>query len=437
MNAFGLNRDVLVLALARMADALGNSFLIIVLPLYIASGQVTGGAFGLSEAAITGVVLSMFGLLNSIIQPFTGRFSDRVGKRKVFVLVGLVILSITNFAFSLVSGYVSLIVIRAIQGIGVAFTIPATVALVNELATTADRGGNMGAFNTFRLLGFGIGPLVAGSVVEFGPYDLSVGGLTLAISGFEAAFYVATVAAALSVLLVWVFVSDPPDLRANAGGDLSISVRSSKPGRLLDPIFTLGVGAFFMVVGIALLATLQETINTRLDQGATLFSLQFAAFVGAQVLFQTPIGRASDRFGRKPFVVWGLVLFAPLTLVQGLVPLPVVDGILSGSWQLVLARFLQGVAGAMVLAPGFALAGDLAGVGESGSKLAVLTMAFGLGTAIGPLSSGFLVAYGFVVPFAFGAILALLAAVLVATQVEETVGQATPETGESVAAGTD
>jgi MFS family permease len=437
VNAFGLNRDVLVLALARMADALGNSFLIIVLPLYIASGQVTGGAFGLSEAAITGVVLSMFGLLNSIIQPFTGRLSDRVGKRKVFVLVGLVILSITNFAFSLVGGYVSLIVIRAIQGIGVAFTIPATVALVNELATTADRGGNMGAFNTFRLIGFGIGPLVAGSVVEFGPYDLSLGGLTLGMSGFEAAFYVATVAAALSILLVWVFVSDPPDLQANAGGDLSISVRSAKPGRLLDPIFTLGVGAFFMVIGIALLATLQETINARLDQGATLFSLQFAAFVGAQVLFQTPIGRASDRFGRKPFVVWGLILFAPLTLVQGLVPLPVVEGVLSGSWQLVLARFLQGVAGAMVLAPGFALAGDLAGTGESGSKLAVLTMAFGLGTAIGPLSSGFLVAYGFVVPFAFGAVLALLAAILVATQVEETVGQASPETGESVAAGTD
>jgi MFS family permease len=103
-------------------------------------------------------------------------------------------------------------------------------------------------------------------------------------------------------------------------------------------VFTLGVSAFFMVIGIALLATLADITNTGLDQGATLFSPQFGAFVGAQVLFRTPIGRASDRHGRKPFIVWGLVLFAPLALVQGFVPPPVVDSVLSGSWQLVAAR---------------------------------------------------------------------------------------------------
>jgi hypothetical protein len=48
-------------------------------------------------------------------------------------------------------------------------------------------------------------------------------------------------------------------------------------------------------------------------------------------------------------------------------------------------------------------------------------MAFGFGVAFGPLSSGFLVRFGFVVPFAFGAVLAAVGAVLVWTQVEETV----------------
>jgi MFS family permease len=91
---------------------------------------------------------------------------------------------------------------------------------------------------------------------------------------------------------------------------------------------------------------------------------------------------------------------------------------------MVAARFVQGVAVAMVFAPALALAGDLAKEGQSGTKLSLLTMAFGLGTAIGPLASGFLVTWGFVWPFAFGAALAAVGLVLVYTQVEETVAEA-------------
>ncbi len=67
----------------------------------------------------------------------------------------------------------------------------------------------------------------------------------------------------------------------------------------------------------------------------------------------------------------------------------------------------------MVFAPALALAGDLAGEGESGSKLSILTMAFGFGIAVGPLASGALIGYGFATPFVFGAALATLGAILV------------------------
>jgi MFS family permease len=48
-------------------------------------------------------------------------------------------------------------------------------------------------------------------------------------------------------------------------------------------------------------------------------------------------------------------------------------------------------------------------------------MAFGFGVAAGPLLSGFLVAYGFIVPFALAAALAAIGAILVVTQVEEVI----------------
>ncbi|MFB6070786.1 MAG: MFS transporter [Halanaeroarchaeum sp.] len=405
----GIDRRVLVLAMARMADAMGNSFLIIVLPLYVGSAQITGTTFGLTEALITGIVLSMFGLFNSLLQPFTGRLSDRTGRRKRYILLGLVVLTVTNFAYTLADSYVLLIVNRAIQGIGVAFTVTATIALVNEYATDADRGGNMGVFNTFRLIGFGIGPVLAGVIVARGPYALDVlGGLQ--ISGFEGAFYVAAAGALLSTTLVALVIEDSERTTAQAGEDLSVDVLSDRPGRVLDPVFTLGVATLFMAMGIALFSTIQPEINAHLEQSPTLFGLEFGAFVLAQVLFQYPIGRASDQFGRRPFVLAGLVLLAPVTMLQGLVWLP---------WQMVAARFVQGVAGAMVFAPALALAGDVSKMGESGTKLSVLTMAFGLGTALGPLSSGFLIRFGYAIPFAFGAGLAAVGAVLVYSQVDE------------------
>jgi predicted MFS family arabinose efflux permease len=270
----------------------------------------------------------------------------------------------------------------------------------------------MGTYNTFRLVGFGVGPIAAGVVVSAGPYVLDLGALRVAFSGFDAAFYFATTTATISFFLILFLIRDPDVSESDEGDDGigGIAVLDRGGPGVLDPVFTLGIVSFFMAVGIALFATLGDVINARLDQGPTLFGLQFAAFVLAQILLQVPIGRATDFYGRKSFIVAGTVLLVPATFVQGLLYDP---------WPMFAARFVQGAAGAMVFAPALALAGDLAPEGESGSTLSVLTMAFGFGVAFGPLVSGFLVSFGFAVPFAFGAALAAVGAVLVWTQVEE------------------
>ncbi|MFY4811902.1 MFS transporter [Haloarcula sp. AONF1] len=418
----GTDSRVLTLAFARMADALGNSFLIIVLPLYIASGQVSLAGiagqqvlgFTLQTETLIGLVLSLFGLLNSFGQPFTGRLSDRTGKRRVFVLTGLVLFAIGSAAYPFLSSYWTVLAARAFQGIGAAFTIPATVALVNDYAASdAERGGNFGVFNTFRLIGFGFGPIIAGVVITGG---LSANDVVTyrfagtAISGFTAAFAIAVLGAVVSFALVWALIQDPP-FEAEAGKDLSIAILD-REGEGLDSVFVLGVGTFMMASTIALFATLEGPVRMRLDESTLFFSVQFAAVVIANVVFQVPIGRASDRFGRRPFIVGGFVILVPSVFAQGIV---------TGPWLMLLARFVQGIAVALVFAPSLALAGDLAGARGSGTTLSVLTMAFGLGVAIGPLASGLLYNFGsFSTPFTAGAALAFVGLVLTYSQVEET-----------------
>ena len=421
---------VLTLAFARMADALGNSFLIIVLPLYIASGQIslTGIAgteilgFVLREETLIGLVLSLFGLLNSFGQPFTGRVSDRTGRRRVFVLTGLAIFAVGSAMYPFVTSYWAVLAARAFQGIGAAFTVPATVALVNDYAVSdRERGGNFGVFNTFRLIGFGFGPIIAGVVITGGlaservvDYALPgwlgpLAGLTF--SGFVAAFAIAVLGAVVSFGLVVALIEDPPNVADAAGKDLSIAIRD-RDGNGLDPVFVLGIGTFFMATTIALFATLEGPIRTRLDETTFFFSVQFAAVVIANVVFQIPIGRASDEYGRRPFILAGFVVLIPSVFAQGVVTDP---------WTMLGARLLQGVAVALVFAPALALAGDLAGNRGSGTTLSVLTMAFGLGVALGPLASGVLYNLGgLIAPFTFGAALAVLALVLTYSQVEDT-----------------
>jgi MFS family permease len=428
----GTDPRVLTLGFARMADALGNSFLIIVLPLYIASGQISlEGIVGveilgfvLREETLIGLVLSLFGLVNSLGQPYTGRWSDRSGKRRAFVLAGLTLFGIGSAAYPFVSTYWSVLLARAFQGIGAALTIPATVALVNDYARSdSERGGNFGIFNTFRLIGFGFGPIIAGVVITGG---LSSEGVVTyeifgrALSGFDAAFAVAVAGAVISFALVALLIDDPPAAEEAANKDLSIAIRGPD-GRGLDSVFVLGVGTFLMATTIALFATLEGPIRARLDESTLFFSVQFAAVVIANVLFQVPIGRASDRFGRRPFIVAGFVVLAPSVFLQGIVTDP---------WTMLLARFVQGVAVALVFAPSLALAGDLSAERGSGTTLSVLTMAFGFGVALGPLASGVLFNLGgFATPFFFGGVLSLLALALVYSEVEETLDlEPTPAT---------
>ncbi|MBP2250035.1 MFS family permease [Halarchaeum solikamskense] len=400
----GPDRRVVALGIARLADSFGNALLIVALPLYVASDRVGGRTLGLSVAVLAGVVLAAFGVFDAVIQPVAGRLSDRLGRRRAFVLAGLVVLCVTDLAFLATDSYLGLFAARAVQGLGVGCTVTASVALINEYSTPDTRGMHFGVFNALRLVGFGLGPVVAGLLVARGPYDL----LGHAIGGFALSFDIAAAAAALGLVVVLALVRDPVSTSAAAAKDLGFAVTDGTGG--LDPVFALGVATLVLALGIAFFAAIEPAINARLDQSAAAFGAQFAAFVTTFVCTQPIAGRLSDRYGRKRFVVAGLLVAAPALLLQGFV---------AGPWGLGVLRALQGVGAAMAFGPALALAGDYASGGNDAATLSVLTMAFGLGAGIGPVVAGPLTAYGFTAPFVVTAALSALAALVVQTQVPD------------------
>lgn len=94
---FGITRDLLALSFARLADAFGNGPLIIAIPLYSASFE---NSIGVPSELLTGVVLASYGFASSVFQPFFGRASDKLGKRKPFLVYGLIAMALASFSFT-------------------------------------------------------------------------------------------------------------------------------------------------------------------------------------------------------------------------------------------------------------------------------------------------------------------------------------------------
>jgi MFS family permease len=395
-DSLGANRTVVALSVARLGDAVGNSILFIALPLFVA--KLPAERFPVPETVRVGILLSLYGLVSSLAQPLMGALSDRFRRRKLFIQLGLVAMGAGTLGFVGAHHFRDLLALRALQGLGVALTIPASMALMAASTEKRNRGGAMGVYTTMRMVGFATGPLL--------------GGLLLTRLGFDAAFFAGAAAIAVGLVLVQLWVREPAAVTTLEAGEARPAFRVFDPGLLTSGILGVGFATFTMASAFSLMVTLEKQFNDRLHETAAGFGVAFSALMVSRLLFQVPLGHWSDRIGRKPLILAGLVLMAPATAALGWV---------GSTAQLTGVRLVQGLASAAIAAPAFALAADLARGGGEGRQMAVVTTGFGLGIAVGPLLAGLLATVSFELPFVVGGALALLGGWVVYRWVPETV----------------
>jgi MFS family permease len=185
-------------------------------------------------------------------------------------------------------------------------------------------------------------------------------------------------------------------------------------------MISLGAAMFFMASAFSMMTTLENEFNARLNETALGFGIAFSALTFSRLIFQIPLGRLSDRVGRKPLLIVGLIMMAPATALLGFA---------TSTMQLTGMRAFQGLASAAIAAPGFALAGDLSKLGGEGQQMSLMSMGFGFGIAIGPLLAGILAVHSFELPFLVGGGACLGGAWIVRRFVPETVTRQPAPTG--------
>ncbi|MFN3534301.1 MAG: MFS transporter [Desulfatiglandales bacterium] len=148
-----------------------------------------------------------------------------------------------------------------------------------------------------------------------------------------------------------------------------------------NSILMLCLVVLVTTMGAGIVAPLLPGYATRLGANSVQVGSIFASFSFSRSIFVPLFGRLSDMWGRMPFILSGLFLYA---LVSFLYLLGKEVG------HLVLIRFGQGLASAMVLPVAIALAADISKEKRLGRTMGLLNTSMYLGLSFGPIMGGIL-----------------------------------------------
>ena len=353
-----------------------------------------------------------------------GALGDRYGRRRLFE-VGLVAFSAASALCGLAPTLGTLIVARAVQGVGGALLVPGSLALLSASFAPEDRGRAVGAWSG-----------LAGAFSAIGPF---LGGWLVDAVSWRWVFLINLPVAALTLWVVRTHVPESRGSFAAAGGRLDLAGAAAATVGLAGVVFALiegtAVGASPLVVvagtvGVAALVAFPliergrphplvplELFRSRQFSGANATTLAvYGAFAGALFLFvihlQQSLGYSALEAGSAllPVTVLLLVLSARAgRLGQRLGPrLPMTVGpLVAAAGLFVLSRVAPGTSyvsgvlpGVVVFGAGLALtvapltAAVMASVEErhlgvgSGVNNAVARVAGLLSVALLPLAAG-------------------------------------------------
>jgi MFS family permease len=355
-------REIWILIGSTFLVAVGFGLIVPVLPQFARS-------FGVGATAAS-VVVSAFAFFRLVAAPAGGRLVARFGERPVY-LAGLLLVSGSTAATGFAQSYTQLLVFRGLGGLGSTMFTVSALALIVRLSPASIRGRVSAAWASTFLIGAILGPVLGGLLGGFGlrvPFLAYAGMLLLAALVVATLIPRATGAARDSA-------QDLPPLRAGE------ALRDSAYRAALASAFANGWSNFG--VRNAILPLFAATV---VNDAPWVAGTALAVFAAGNAGGLTAAGRLTDRLGRRPFVLVGLLVSGLATAVTGwagaLVPL-------------LLLSLVAGV-GAGALNPAQqATVADVVGRERSGGPaLAAYSMAQDGGAIVGPVLAGLLVDHG-------------------------------------------
>jgi multidrug resistance protein len=348
--------DVLSIYIPSFFNTVGMSIVSPILPIYAKSFEVS---FAVASLAIT---IYAFGRFVADIP--VGVAADRIGRRPM-MLAGCVITTVMAVANANAPSFAWFLVFRLLQGVGSSMWMTSRTTLLADILRPEERGRIMGYFQAFMLIGQSAGP--------------SFGGWAATYYGLTAPFYFYAATGVVTTILTFFLIFEPKGLVKMAGeGEHLFSPRDV--WRLMrNSTFAMACFAIFTVTfqrsGIrSTLIPLYAVDELGMDEMAVGNILSYATLTN--LLVTVPMGYAIDLLGRKPVIIWNIVIMAAanLSFVYA-----------HDYWGMSLAAVVLGLASAGAGQAPQALAVDATPNERRGLAMGVYRLANDVGSMLGPV----------------------------------------------------
>lgn len=324
-----------------------------VVPVYAVELGATGFQVGL--------IIAVFNVARTALNPFSGRLSDRWG-RKPFILLGLFLYAVVSVFYVMATRVESLILVRLIHGFTSVLVIPVAMALTGDIAPRHRLGLYMGTLNMAVMLGFAIGPVLGGSIREY--------------FGMAAAFYTMGGLALATLIGVTVFL--PKDSRRKESRDNQTVAPFSAllKHRVVQGLFLLRL---FIAVGQGSVYTFLPILALRMQISSSQVGLILGVNIFVIVLLQRICGSIADRVDPRTMIIGGTLLSALAVL-----GMPFVDGFL----MVLILNIVMGLGNGIAMPGGFVITGQLGRSLGMGSVMGYTDAGWSLGMIVSPIISG-------------------------------------------------
>ena len=301
-RTIGLGRDVRLVGLVSAAHFMSHFYQLMLPPIF----PLLTGVFGVGYAEL-GLVTSIMYVVSGLMQTPAGILVDRLGPARVLV-GGLAIYAASVFLFGLVGGLWGLAPLMVVAGIGNCVFHPADYAIMTARVGAGRLGRAFGAHTLAGNMGWVAAPVAVLGLTEAFGWRAAM--MTLGGAGMLFALYLATQSPMLS--------AGPAGRRPAAAEPVSARLLVSAP-------------ILFCFAYFALLSAAQVGLQTFLPSAATAafaISIASANLMLTGFLLGSSLGTLfgavlADRMPRQELIVAaGLTLSAALSLVMGLVPMP-------------------------------------------------------------------------------------------------------------------